>query len=119
MPPSKAGKPVTSAPETDASIETPSPEKTEGASEEVRTGGEVAKQAEARGRTSDSVSGSAAASTASGSGVGRARSNPTMKVAGTAKSHATPKAGGGGRRRRRCQLDDEDRAKRQGLRRGG
>ena len=95
VPPSKAGKPVTSAPETDAAIETPSPEKAESSKEEVRTGGKVAKEAEAKGKPGDSTSGSAAASAVSGNELGRDRSNPTMKVAGTARSHSTPKAGSG------------------------
>ncbi len=94
VPPSKAGRPVTSAPETDASIASPSPEKSTGAEEEVNTDGKEAKRAEEAGRMGDSVSGSATSSTASGSDVGRARANATMKVAGTAKSHAPQKKEG-------------------------
>ena len=98
VPPSKAGKPVTSAPETDPSIETPSPEKADGGREEARTDDKEAAKASADGRTSDSTSGSATASTVKGSDVGRARSNPTMDVAGTAKSHSAPKARAAGRK---------------------
>ncbi|HET7413043.1 MAG TPA: NADH-quinone oxidoreductase subunit E [Pararhizobium sp.] len=94
VPPSKASRPVTSAPETDPTIDSPSPEKAAAADEEVNSDGEAERQAEKAGRTSDSVSGSAASSTTAAAGVGKARSKATGGAAGTAKP-SEPQATGG------------------------
>ncbi|TPW30451.1 NADH-quinone oxidoreductase subunit NuoE [Pararhizobium mangrovi] len=88
VPPSKAGRPSTSAPETDATVDSPSPTKSTPEDEEVNTDGRAAKEAEEAGREGDSSSGNAASSATSGSDVGRDRGKPIKSVSGTAKSNA-------------------------------
>jgi len=95
VPPSKAAKPVTSAPETDASIESPSPQKAQGGDEEVHSNGAEAARAEKQGRPGDSISGSASASTVASGDTGRARSRPTTSVAGNATAAPNKESNGG------------------------
>ncbi|MGN6551810.1 MAG: NADH-quinone oxidoreductase subunit E [Pararhizobium sp.] len=85
VPPSKAARPVTSAAETDASLNSPSPRKTSGAAEENHTNGEEAEKAAAASGRGDSVSGSATGSASTAEDIGRTPSKASDAVAGEAK----------------------------------
>jgi NADH-quinone oxidoreductase subunit E len=89
VPPSKAGRPVTTAVETAESIDSPSPRKVSQAGEDVTSAGEEETRAAEETRT-ESVSGSSASSAATGKPVGKTRSKPEARVAG-AQAHPAPK----------------------------